>query len=74
HGKTAREAIALLKYNMKSFYDRGLHEIFIVHGKGQGILRENVRAYVRNLPYVKGYRQGGRSEGGNGVTVVIFKN
>jgi len=46
--------------------------VYIIHGKGKGILRKKVTSLLNQLSYVKSYRQGDSHEGGSGVTVVYF--
>ncbi len=45
----------------------------IIHGRGTGALKDAVRNMLRKHPHVKSYRFGEFNEGGNGVTVVVFK-
>ena len=52
----------------------GVHEFFVVHGKGTGALRTGVQAYLKNHPRVKTYRIGAYGEGDAGVTVVTLKS
>ncbi len=47
-----------------------LSPVEIIHGHGTGQLRQAVRSYLDDSPYVAKYRQGEDSEGGNGVTIV----
>ena len=42
----------------------------IVHGHGTGQLREAIRKYLSDSPYVATFRPGDDTEGGNGVTIV----
>jgi DNA mismatch repair protein MutS2 len=44
--------------------------IRIIHGHGTGKLKTVVRDYLRSSPYVRTFRPGDRSEGGDGVTIV----
>jgi DNA mismatch repair protein MutS2 len=52
----------------------GVHEFFVVHGKGTGALRTGVQQYLRKHPRVKTYRIGQYGEGDAGVTVVTLKS
>jgi len=44
----------------------------ILHGKGNGILRELVRNYLSAIDVVKHYRDEHVEYGGSGITVVEF--
>lgn len=72
HGLTSEEALKIVRANLRAFKERGYPEVFIVHGKGQGILREKIRDFLRTVPYIRGYRRGRADEGGDGVSVVVF--
>ena len=50
----------------------GVPSIRIVHGKGQGILRNVVQDYLRKHPQVIEFRDGEPAEGGAGVTIATF--
>ena len=50
----------------------GVPSIRIVHGKGQGILRNVVQEYLRRHPQVREFRDGEPAEGGAGVTIATF--
>lgn len=60
--------------DLEAFLDKAsminLSPIEIVHGHGTGQLRQAIRDYLSDSPYVAKFRQGEDSEGGNGVTIV----
>lgn len=50
-----------------------IHQVYIIHGKGTGILRTGIQDFLRKHKHVKSYRLGNYGEGGTGVTVVELK-
>ena len=50
-----------------------LKNVKIVHGKGTGILRNNIHKYLKNNSHVKSFRLGSYYEGELGVTIVELK-
>lgn len=50
-----------------------LNEVIIIHGHGTGAMKQAVRDYFTISPYVKEFRPGNDSEGGDGVSVVAIK-
>ena len=72
-GETVEEALdrteAFLDQTILGPFPRA----FIIHGHGTGALKKAIRAYLENSPYVKSFRPGERSEGGDGITVVELR-
>ena len=55
-------------------YLAGLHEISIVHGIGEGILKNGIRRMLKSHKQVKSSRKGDAFEGGDGVTIVTLSS
>lgn len=72
-GKMVDEGI----HELETYLDRallnGYNEVYVIHGKGTGALRNGILEYLKTCPYVKEYRVGGHGEGGLGCTVVSLK-
>ena len=67
------EAMRSLETYLDQAYRSGaLREVTIVHGLGTGSLREGTRKILKDLPYVKEFKDGGSGRGGSGATVVEF--
>ena len=69
-GQRAEEAIS----RIQEFIDRAIMfevpQLRILHGKGHGILKENIRSYLRSEPMVSSFRDEHVDLGGAGITVV----
>ncbi|TCZ73780.1 endonuclease MutS2 [Paenibacillus albiflavus] len=50
-----------------------LGQVYLIHGKGTGVLRAGIQDYLRRHKFVKSFRLGEYNEGGSGVTVVVLK-
>lgn len=59
---------------VREFIDEAImveaRELHILHGKGNGILRELIRAYLKSEPAVKTFRDEHVQFGGSGITIV----
>jgi DNA mismatch repair protein MutS2 len=68
-GQRAEDALDMLDRYLEKAYMAGLPFVRIIHGKGTGKLRQEVRAALKNHPQVASFEEGGPKEGGEGVTV-----
>jgi len=73
-GQRVDEGLDALDRYLEKAYLAGLPFVRIIHGKGTGRLRESVRQALGSSPHVKDFETGGRTEGGEGVTVAHLKN
>ncbi len=70
HRLTVDEAIPQLDQFLNAAFQAGLYRVRIVHGKGSGVLRQEVRRYLSGHPLVKSHRTAERYHGGAGATQV----
>ncbi len=68
-GQRAEDALEMLDRYLEKAYMAGLPFVRIIHGKGTGKLRQEVRTMLRGHPQVVSFEEGGPKEGGEGVTV-----
>ena len=70
---TMEEARPVLEKYLDDAYLLGVSPVYIIHGKGKGILRDEVKKMLDKIPYIKSFRTGDTKEGGIGVTVAYLK-
>lgn len=68
-GQNLDEAIMNVDKYLDDAYMAGLPEVTIIHGRGEGILREGLTQMFKKHKHVKAYRKGSYNEGGDGVTI-----
>jgi len=69
-GMRADEALDKVMHFIDDAILVGVHNVRILHGKGNGILRQLVRQYLSSVPNVISYRDEHVQFGGAGITVV----
>jgi DNA mismatch repair protein MutS2 len=72
-GMTVEEALEQVEAYLDSCVLNDLREVTLLHGKGTGVLRENIHKYLKHMRQVKQYRRGSLPEGGDGITVVTLR-
>jgi len=72
-GKRAEEALNEVEHYIDDALLLNIKEIRILHGKGNGILRQLIRQYLKQNPVVENYADERLEFGGDGITVVGFK-
>jgi DNA mismatch repair protein MutS2 len=70
HRMTVDEALPRIDDFLHDMYCAGLHQVRIVHGKGSGVLRQEVSRYLASHPLVKSYHSANRYNGSIGATEV----
>ncbi len=72
-GQAADEALDQVVAALDRAVLDGAPFLRIIHGHGTGRLKAVLREYLRDSPYVVGFRPGDRAEGGDGVTVAKLR-
>jgi DNA mismatch repair protein MutS2 len=72
-GQAADEALDQIVAALDRAALSGAPLLRIIHGHGTGRLKQVVREYLRDSPYVEEFRPGDRAEGGDGVTIVRLR-
>lgn len=72
HGMFADEAIERLGQAISDALACGHVRLRIVHGKGTGILRREVREALKRHPMVRTFQYAPAHEGGEGVTIAAL--
>ncbi len=73
-GRNIEEGTYELDKYLDDAFISGLNEVYIIHGKGTGALRDGIKSHLKSHRLVKSQRSGKYGEGGDGVTVVELKN
>lgn len=72
-GENLEEAIMEVDRFLDEAIMSNLGQVYIIHGKGTGVLRTGIQEFLRRHKHVKSYRLGNYGEGGSGVTVAEIK-
>ncbi len=72
-GKRADEALAEVDRHLDDALLLGVERIRIIHGIGQGILREVIRKHLDNSDYISEVEDEETAQGGAGVSVVYLR-
>jgi DNA mismatch repair protein MutS2 len=72
-GIRAEEAYTYIQNYIDDALMLGITELSILHGKGNGVLRNIVREYLRTLSQVEWYGDENPDRGGAGITLVRLK-
>jgi DNA mismatch repair protein MutS2 len=71
-GMRGEEAMALFAHWIDDALLLGFQEVMVVHGKGNGILRNLIREHLSTIKQVKKLEDDHADRGGSGATVIKF--
>ena len=69
-GERLNDALEIVMHFIDDATMVGVGQVSILHGKGNGVLREEIRKYLRTVPSVASFRDEAIQAGGAGITVV----
>jgi DNA mismatch repair protein MutS2 len=72
-GKRADEALEEVRHYIDDAILLSVSEVSILHGKGNGILREVIREYLASVPEVKRFKDAATDMGGSGITIASLR-
>ena len=73
-GKNLDEATDLMLKYIDDAYLAGLKTVHVIHGRGEGILRNGLRAELKKNKHVKSFKSAPYNDGGEGCTIVELKD
>jgi DNA mismatch repair protein MutS2 len=72
-GKRAEEALNILNQYLDEALLLSMNEIRILHGKGDGILRDVIRTYLQQIDFIDRFYDEDVERGGAGISIVHLK-
>jgi DNA mismatch repair protein MutS2 len=69
-GENLDSAIMDVDKYLDDAFMAGLQKVTVIHGRGEGILRDGIHAMLKKHKHVKKFNRGTYNEGGDGVTVI----
>ena len=72
-GMNLEEALLAVDMFLDGAVLNKLGQVYIIHGKGTGILRNGIQQHLKRHPAIKSFRLGKYGEGEDGVTVAALK-
>ena len=72
-GKRAEEALTIVQGYIDEAILLNMSEVNILHGKGNGVLRDLIRQYLHSVQEVRSIADEALERGGNGITVVRLR-
>lgn len=71
-GMRGDEALSVVAKYIDEAILLSVKEVYLLHGKGDGILRKLIREYLSTIDSIKKFHDQNLERGGNGITVVEF--
>lgn len=72
-GERLAQALDVVMHYLDDAIMLGMSSVRIIHGKGTGVLRDEIQKYARTVPGVSSVSDEDIRQGGTGVTVITFE-
>lgn len=69
-GLNSEDAIGILEKFLDDALLSGVQSVHVIHGQGTGVLKKSIRAYLKDLSYIKHYGPAAATDGGDGKTII----
>jgi DNA-nicking Smr family endonuclease len=73
HAFAPRDVPSVVEQYVRACREKGLHGIRLVHGRGKGVQRAEVRRVLAGLPEVSGFDDAPPESGGWGATIATLR-
>ena len=73
HSFRPRDVRSVVDEYLREAQARGFTEVRLIHGRGIGVQRANVQAFLATHPFVAGFRDAPEDRGGRGATLVRLR-
>ena len=73
HAFAPRDVVSVVEEYVRACHERGLREVRLVHGRGRGVQRAEVRRLLAALPVVESFADAPALSGGWGATIVRLR-
>ena len=73
HPFQPREIRDVAREYLAAAQERGFRQVRLIHGRGMGVQRANIRSLLESLDFVEAFEDASDSGGGWGSTVVLLK-
>ena len=74
HQFRPQEILAVVDAYLDAALEAGFREVRLIHGRGKGVQRANVRRFLERDPRVERYGESSPDRGGWGATLAWLKN
>lgn len=73
HAFAPRDVVSVVEEYVRACHERGLRELRLVHGRGRGVRRAEVRRLLAKIAAVESFADAPPGSGGWGATVVRLR-